>query len=1451
MLLSLGVHKNGGSYMKKVISLVLSFIIIAVMMPIPVHSESEVGTLKYQLIDESSYIENVPVEVIIENADNITNESSILNDGSSKLVEVNATTSSVIRVTVDIDENGFNENDLTVSRTLPSFAIGSIQDVIIIVRDGEILIQLVDDLIEEPLKAVLEFSSESQYPSEGRIKFVDTERGFTIEQSFFSFLNNPIILKSTSDKGLSFNLIIDTNQDGLINDEDQVFQYNGYVETDEPFVVLSVSVGISSIEVSEISNNIAFVELEAESETYFMHYNVENTKKLSYTSTLYKPGTYEVFAYSFINDTYSVIELGEVVVDAGDNKTKSFTILDAPKYSLNLNFNVEGYDLTYDVIKNLENSIFSRYHNPGVNVLETNIEGLTRIVEYSTENGHISFELRDIEFDFSEIYVELSTTVFEEEFSAKDHIMFVDKNGNRMKINSLYTGEPTIEFTDEFGIVFNGYFGDFSIGHLKGQYGINVRIPELGIDFSEPVYINGTPDKYEDYTIRVENLDGTENKGVFSYYDNSNNHKRIVVYVPESSENKLLIHGVNGEEKTKLSVSLNENDSSRLSYDETTDILSVGSVLGGYGDYFWGTIDDEISLDLRSYKGNLGVMDISTPDGTPYTGEVNLATMYKFTGYGNSGSFSSGSAFNGKLAFPIRTDFIGLDYAYVVVSPLNQGNSKYANTPFVDLTSNISTPQEGVYDLGEASLQQAMYTGRVYAYDGVTPVTNIHVMATGHYKGTKFDFNTIEFSPSYGTTDIGWDTFYFAPLGPDFTDDLTIRIVKFNSDFQTLDAELKLSDGEGTFVETAPQIIVHMYDDQGQLLPEGSGLDRSMQAMIKRGSNYIHSSLTQNNTSTARVGGFEEGDEVSMWLNLDVGDFDHLRLLGSNRVKFTYTSFPGTYEAIDDGGNIIPFIVDENGIMHIDFHTQKSQLFGWVKMGDQFADSGLRVSVLDPITREIVAFSNTHSAGGFNGEEVMHGVVSIGHHTKLDGEYIIFLEDPSDTVNYSGTEFKVNFPLDEDLTIQLPESRAFGKVQLSEVDEIIFANNFLRVFVNIFNENGKYIKNARVRNDGLFSVGELLDGRYFAKVYVSPFSPLAEKYATSKMHMFELNSGMDKFEFNTPLIQTIGKGMVKTPGNEPVMETWVNIINAQGIIIESVKTNSNGEFPIPMLKDGKYTFKALGNYGYFDSIGKEIVVENSSVNEIPLLHLSTEQIVGTILNDQETPTAGTIFIFDELKKLVTSVYSDTGHFALGGLSIGKYYVQVKPENGVFDSSEMLSFIYEGTLKFITIELTKTEYSGHVLDPMGNPVSEGWVHLYKNMQYVKSVSIDSEGSYAIGGIDTSETFTVLAESMNQLSDMTSIGENKVLDIILGSGEAISGVLMINDEIFSKGKFVIYNSKHEAIFSSITNVFGEFALIGLEPGTYYVVVIMGESYFIKEISIVTENSELGTINLTEGE
>ena len=451
-------------------------------------------------------------------------------------------------------------------------------------------------------------------------------------------------------------------------------------------------------------------------------------------------------------------------------------------------------------------------------------------------------------------------------------------------------------------------------------------------------------------------------------------------------------------------------------------------------------------------------------------------------------------------------------------------------------------------------------------------------------------------------------------------------------------------------------------------------------------------------------------------------------------MTFTFTEIPGTYEAVDSQGETINYTVDSQGISQLSLLARKTQLYAKVYQGLTPVSGGVMATLMDD-QNQTVASGRVHS-GQFVGE----GIINLGAETDLVGTYTLVLSNPENTVNYYGKSYHVTLPLTEELVIQMPESRVFGQLSMLPEDEVLFNNSINRVYVNIFDATGKFVKNALVRNDGLFTAGNLAVGKYYSKVFISPQSNIASKYNSSKMQIFEVTEGTDKATFALPLYQVIHTGHVVDPNGDAFGGTWVRLYNAQNVEVEAILANDLGEFQIPRMPDGQYTAKAFGFGGLLDSTFHDFEIKNGAIIGNVQLTLSTAELTGRVVSDVNNVVNGIegidVLLYDTDLNYITAVKTlADGTYQFGGLSQGDYLIQARPSaSSPWVTSDLIKITYAGTLLNTDITMTAGTITGRVLTPQNVATGDAWVHLYEDARYLKSLPVDENGAFKLGALD---------------------------------------------------------------------------------------------------------------------
>ena len=885
-------------------------------------------------------------------------------------------------------------------------------------------------------------------------------------------------------------------------------------------------------------------------------------------------------------------------------------------------------------------------------------------------------------------------------------------------------------------------------------------------------------------------------------------------------------------------------------FNSLTQEIQVFDVSGGYGDTFRGNVvignyQEEITVYV--YKGKLGLLKVTNPAGDDATGYMAYEIAYKLSGGGNTGSSSNGQVYNGFLPIPIQADNVGVDYGYVIVSPEEKINGvAYANSQFTDITIKMNTSDD-IIDLGTIKLQEPVVT--VTAIDVTDQSWSESVAEINcDYISDKIDIYNTRMSLS--NID---GKFYFASLGSDFSDEFDTVISDrgmegSNNPYKFI---LNISTDSDMTIKSPviiPSIVGDLLLPNGDIVPAMHGRDTTVYVREVNG-NQRESS--QNNDGNYHIINLVEGTEYEIYVYFDMGDFNDKKITDSIPLIFTYDKTIGEHKAIDKYGNEVTYTVDDKGTMTLDLTATTPVLKGHVYMGGESV-KGVDVSVIDSYGNT-VARGYAHNATTPGVEGTDNGVYLVGGIAPLTGTYTVKVDDPTDTIDYTGFSQEVSFPVDsDDFVINLPEAKISGKLVVDSSDEAKYAGRYRRIYVNIFDEYGNYMTNGQVKPDGNFAMGQLEIGRYYAEAFVSPYSDLAEDYSSSDRILFTV-TGEDKQAFDVLLKKKIASAIVINPDNQPVSESWVMIFDKDYNEVASVSTDDGGQFGIPLLPDGTYLMKALGKNGYVDSFESEFVISDGQYNGTGILFLNDPLFVGKVKADDANIVGANIFVFNDKKQFVGhTVSDDLGQYKLGGLNAGTYYLQAIPQNDItgFTQTGLIEVTVNASTQLIDLNLDSVDLIGTVTGPSNETITKGWVQLYFEDKVIASAKIDN-GTFKFGNLEVGKTYEVKADGSDTpfyASDMKSVVASESVVLQLTTNASIVGNIIDGSDVVEGYEVYLYNASKEAIAAVRTNAFGEYSFSGLEAGSYSVVVpsLSGEA-IEKLVDYTVDEINLNTIDI----
>jgi len=855
--------------------------------------------------------------------------------------------------------------------------------------------------------------------------------------------------------------------------------------------------------------------------------------------------------------------------------------------------------------------------------------------------------------------------------------------------------------------------------------------------------------------------------------------------------------------------------------------LTTAYISGGYGDTFWGSIlvnDYETDFTVNTYEGKLLLLELTDFNNNPYDGWASYHISYALeTGDSNSssgtGSSSNGIVYDGILPIPIQGDYIGVNHAYVIAAP--EDTIAMANTKFIDLTDALDESMaKDFVTLDEPGVfQEPEFTGAVYTRDD-NPWTNISARARFDYMGEDYDMYSVS-----GPAAIEDNKIVLASLGEDFSNIFSLAIDSYEpGQIPIKERNIDMATDTKDFVSPNPEIEGWLLDPRtNKLIKNGHGRDTRIYIS---GADYFNYGTDNANFI---LNGFENGETYEIYAYIEPGDFIDENLTDSETYEFTYDDSKDSIELKSlDSDDTIQMTKDDDGIYQLDLYATESIVKGRVFKGSKNSPVTTNANIaLYNEKGELVGRSYVTSSQ-FVDEDDNQGYFMIGGTTIEPGTYYIEVDAPIDSINYTDYREAIQITSTDTKTLEiiLPESKIYGNI----VGDSIF-ESVRNVYVNIFDAFGNYIKNGRVRADGKFAVGNLDAGRYYSKVFVSPYSDLSEEYTSSKKVAFEVATD-EKVNFDVPLTEKMYDGTLRNNDGE----NWIRVFDEDMNEVEAVKSDTDGSYNLPLLDDGQYFIRAYGN-DQFDSTLENITVTNGELsgleNELSLSDEPNIQI--NLVNTIGEPLEGEVIVYNEDKKFVTFAESKESNTLLGGLAPGKYFIEVKPSDDNYTRSAFVEITVEDTLKEKTIELSEASIVGTI------NADAGWVYLLRDNTVVSTSEI-TDGNFSLPSLQAGVTYEIYGvpegEALYKTERKEITSTTAGFELVASEVSAIRGSVTIDGKAIEGQVLYLYDNADQAVDSVKTDLFGEFYFNNIPSGQYKLVVPTKNDAIIEEIDYTGE-------------
>ncbi|WP_051314637.1 carboxypeptidase regulatory-like domain-containing protein [Alteribacter aurantiacus] len=335
----------------------------------------------------------------------------------------------------------------------------------------------------------------------------------------------------------------------------------------------------------------------------------------------------------------------------------------------------------------------------------------------------------------------------------------------------------------------------------------------------------------------------------------------------------------------------------------------------------------------------------------------------------------------------------------------------------------------------------------------------------------------------------------------------------------------------------------------------------------------------------------------------------------------------------------------------------------------------------------------------------------------------------------------------------------------------------------------------------------------------------------------------------------IVNGQVTTEQGAPIANATVEVLDTLGNVIQTVTTNGDGNYSVPGLAPGTYTFRYTAT-----DFQTRLVGATLAAGEIRTINVQLAASPGTLtgtVRDQATnqplvgasvtvQTSGGVFV----QSTQTNV---NGQYTIPSLAPGSYNV-VFSQDGYGQSVQgaVINANQTTTLN-AALAFISGAVSGVVRDNEGNPLANASVQVLLNEVVVASVLTLADGSYFIGNLApntyvvtaSAENFATAFEGVAILGNQTATAS---FALFPDPGRVIGTVRDSDGNPISGVEVVVRTSIGRVVIGTvITGINGNYVVSNVAPGSYSVTASATDFQSASLGAIVVSNQD-SIVNFT---
>lgn len=539
-----------------------------------------------------------------------------------------------------------------------------------------------------------------------------------------------------------------------------------------------------------------------------------------------------------------------------------------------------------------------------------------------------------------------------------------------------------------------------------------------------------------------------------------------------------------------------------------------------------------------------------------------------------------------------------------------------------------------------------------------------------------------------------------------------------------------------------------------------------------------------------------------------------------------------TFTAENYGAQTIGAIIQANTIINVNgsLSLLPGSLQGSVSGGNQ-AMAGAVVVVRDGVSDTIVARSVTDSNGVYTIQNLARGA------------YNVTVSATDFQTSMKGTVISANTPSNLNFVLLPIPATITGTITNAQTGTPIASTN---VEVRVLDANGVLIASVFSDRNGIYSVQNLGSGTYSVVVSAANFQV---NIMTIKLTPGEIDTA------NIALLPDPGFIMGNVKGaitNAPIPGAAANISDSQGVLVDTVLTDTNGSFMTVGLSPGMYTVTVIAQ-DYQNQIIGAIVTADVTTPVSVVLQPNPGQITGVI-----TPTNidAIVQLYTTDNLFINSIAVDeNGNYQFMNLAPGMYIIKAVAQNYAVSQAGVTVISAQTPIVNLTINPNPAQIQGMIQSNAGDPIVNATVKIIDAGETIIGIGLtNQEGRYSIGSIPPG-SYSVIATAPKFQSEQRGIFVNANqsvtnFDFILQSNPgAISA--QVTDEMtenpLAGATVLIRNSQDVLIASTVTSPFGNVIVSGLKEGNYTVAATV-TNYATEITGVIVRSDEITGANIS---